>query len=893
MFINLFIFLSQEITLPQHVKLSYQGIGKKAVGQNISGVLKTAMDFEDEDIFKDIDANILSGVQHRSNDEDKENFMDKILFGEDSGKQKKRCLESLLECKRRFECQGRNISKTLQVDSRSLVGFVCDAIGVISSSLIHDDDKYITLFDFVFETSTALSRCAYELFNFTFTNIYELEVSISSQSNSSDSKKSTQNILQFFQYILYYVENYSKHGNNFQDTALTIWNNFHQLKLSLKPLKCIGSAVIDHQSLCHQQFHMYLSIHLYYLITSYKLLTIVNSQDDIIKCTQYTSDITRNNGETFNFNISSLKNDILLMMVQLTNLTLKSFNKMSQPEDAYHLSPFKCDCIPEFWFVLKLLCGKIDRECKNKLFWENLETVFELIDKSSRNENFDEIDSTSEGEKLPTSITCSKPYLYMIWFLKHLLSLDVNENNQSERMEKFTDDYEYTEKIVKKLTNVDTISENELRIILTLLDSIVSNKDLCKSDIITSLWEYFHKRLNSNFILKSMPFAYSLSSLNSNRSVLEILTNIEHLMTAKKQKGEENSYTLFLRMLGVYLLKYNHEQRVWNQIKGRMYSKFSQNKLSTLTEQGIQHLCHLFIILFYVKGNQELSKIQTFLSIISNIKDKDGTAYTTREIILKTNLAFILISIRNHMNIDNSMITSVMNLLNQNHPNSQNYESMLKIYLQTVKDIFSESEDLTLGQHQLLGSWIEKMLSTKVSSSVMNIFFNIFTLVLNKLRPYHPIGKDSQMASYFTCAQELVVPNLQTEANFNLDTLDSMTEFLSALTLFSISGGVNYKTEATLILNKLIVRSNVNFELKMNYVRRLLSCEDMHSFSLMAFIPNIETIVTQCYLLSLILSEQNDGDGMRRYVEAHCLQRLKQKYSVNSSQCLQHQVSFT
>lgn len=851
------------------------------------------MDFDDEDIFMDMDPKILPEGQQRSNEEVKENFLDKILFGEDGGKPKDHEMKKSVESKKSFGCQSKSISKSLCVDKRSLVGFVCDVLSSHSSSMTDDGGNYITLFDFLFEKSTALHKCTNELFNFTFTTIYELEFAISSQNNFSDCKKSIQNVLQFFKYIIYYIETYSKHVHVFQDTAISIWNNFHQLKLSLKSLKCIGSSVIDHQSLCQQQLHMYLNIHLYYLITVYKLLSIERSQHDIAQCTQYTSDITSNSAEPYNFNISSLKNDILFFMIQLTELTLKSFNKISQPEDVYHLSPFKCDCIMEFWFILKLLCGKIHQEGKNELFWKNLETIFELVEKSSDYQNNDAFDSTSEHKLLPTYITCSKPYLFIIWFLKHLLSLDVSsdETHQLEQIEKFTDDCEYTEKIVKKLTNVDTISENELRIILTCLNSIVSGKATCKPDIITSLWEYFHKRLNSNFILKSMPFAYSLSSLNCNRSVLELLTYVEQLTTAKIEKGEDNSYSLFLRMLGVYLLKYNHEQRVWNQIKGRMYSKFSQNKLSTLSEQGIQHLCHLFVLLFYVKGNQELAKIQTFLNIISSMKDRDSNAHTTREILLKTNLAFILISIRNHVNVDNSMITPVLNFLNQN-PSSQNSENMLRIYLLTVKDIVNESEDLALGQHQLLGSWIEKVLSTKMSAGVTNVLFNVFTLVLNKLRPYHPIDKDSQLASYFMCAHENVLPNLQTEVSFNANTLESMTEFLAAFTLFSISGGVNYKHEATLILNKLLVRSSVNFELKMNYVKRLLSCEDMQSFSLMAFIPNIETIVTQCYLLSLILSEQEDGDGLRRYVEAHCLQKMKRKYSVDNSQSLKHQVSY-
>ncbi|KAI5703815.1 hypothetical protein M8J75_016517 [Diaphorina citri] len=832
------------------------------------------MDFEDEDIFMDIDAKLLSSGQDR-------------IFPDEGN------MEISAKIKRGFECKNKNISKSLQCHSTSLIAYVNEITSSSSSILLCDSvNDYIILYDYVFEKSTALSQSEVtdELFNFTFTNIYELDMMLTSQNKSPNSKQITQNVLSFFQYIVQYVDQYLTYHRSAQDATVNIWNNFHQLKLSLKELRCVGTAMITNQSICHQQFHLYLNIHLYYLVTCYKLLSIQKGQDDTTQCTQYMCDINRENTEPLSFNFNSLRNDILLLMIQLTELTLRNFNKITQLEDLYHLSPFKCDCIAEFWFVLKLVCRKIDGH-GNNLFWKNLETVFELMEKSLDQE----IKDTNDNDELPSYIICSKPYLYFIWFLKHLFSLNVisSEIHSTEHMAKFNDDCDSTEKIVKKLTNLDNISENELRIILTFLDSIVSLKEVCKPDIIIALWEYFHKRLNSNFVLKSMPFAYTLSCLNSNRSVLEVLTHVEQMISSTRiQKNEENSYTLFLRMLGIYLLKYNHEQRIWNQVKGRMYSKFSQNKLSTLSEQGIQHVSNLFILLFYIKGNQELVKIQTFLNSILTIKDKDTISHTAREIVLKTNLTFVLINIRNNVSIDATILSPVLNLVNQNldNPNGPNYEKLMKIYLQTVMDVIKESDDLTLGQHLLLGAWIRKLLdNSKVSSNVMNIFYNLFTLVLTKLRPYQPVQKDSQMGMYFTCILEFL-PNLRTDLNFNPDTMQTMTEFLSALTLFTLSGGVNYKSEATQILNKLVVNSKVNFELKLTYVKCLLSNEDMQSYSLVTFIPNIETIITQCYLLSLILSEHSDGDGMSRYVQSHCLHKLRQNYIMEDNQFTQAQV---
>uniref|UniRef100_A0A8D9AVP1 Protein MMS22-like n=1 Tax=Cacopsylla melanoneura TaxID=428564 RepID=A0A8D9AVP1_9HEMI len=832
------------------------------------------MDFEDEDIFMDIDPKILS-EKDRWNKHDHDDLH----------------LENVGMTVKGFECPSKHISKDLQVCANSLIGFVNNVLSPASCAVLNDDSNdYVLLFDFLFEKSTALSNNIYELFNFTFTNIYQLESSLNSQDKCGNSKKINQSILGFFKYMLSYVDNYLKCDPNPQESIVIIWNNFNQLKSSLKPLSLIGSTTLSKQSLCHQQFHVYFNVHLYYLLTCYKLLYVQNEKMNSTQFTQYVSEI-HSDRETINVDANSLRNDILLVMIQLTELSLKCFNKISQPEDVYHLSPFKCDCVTQFWFILKLICQKMDPHKSNELFWKNLDIVFGLLE----NEHQEDIGEDSKTD-VPMYITCSKPYLYSIWFLKHLLSLNINSNDEliqsPENLEKFIDNFDCTEKITKKLTNVDNISENELRTILTLLDGIISLKETCKPDIITTLWEYFQKRLNSNFVLKSTPFAYTLSCLNNNRSALEVLTHVEQLISfVRKPKSEENSYTLFLRILGMYLMKYNHEQRLWNQIKGRMYSKFSQSKLSTLTEQGIQHVSNLFILLFYIKGNQELVKIQTFLNIILTMKD---ISPTTREIVLRTNLTFILINIRNNVSLDARLLSPIMNILNENcdHPNKSNYEQVIKLYLLTVNDVFKESEDLTLGQNLLLGHWMSKILSnTKVSSNVMNIFYNLLSLVLSKLRQYQPIERDSQMGMYFSCILEHVLPHLRTDFNFNIDTMETMTEFLSELTLFTLSGGVNYKSETFQILNMLIVNTNVNFELKMNYVKCLISNEDMHSFSLTTFIPNIEIIITQCYLLSLIVSEHTINDSMGKYVEAHCLQRFRQNYAASlSSQYVQEQV---
>jgi hypothetical protein len=78
---------------------------------------------------------------------------------------------------------------------------------------------------------------------------------------------------------------------------------------------------------------------------------------------------------------------------------------------------------------------------------------------------------------------------------------------------------------------------------------------------------------------------------------------------------DEDSFCLFLRLLGKHLIccLAHNQQRHWQQMKGRIYSKFPPNKLLALAELGLYHFVSLFLTLAVTVDVQEVVSLsQTY-----------------------------------------------------------------------------------------------------------------------------------------------------------------------------------------------------------------------------------------------------------------------------------------
>jgi hypothetical protein len=87
-----------------------------------------------------------------------------------------------------------------------------------------------------------------------------------------------------------------------------------------------------------------------------------------------------------------------------------------------------------------------------------------------------------------------------------------------------------------------------------------------------------------------------------------LLQQVKSRLEFSEAPQDENSFSLFLCLLGKHLtscLSQSHE-RQWQQMKGRIYSKFSPSKLRALTEMGLYHFVSLFLTLAVTVDLQEV-----------------------------------------------------------------------------------------------------------------------------------------------------------------------------------------------------------------------------------------------------------------------------------------------
>lgn len=118
------------------------------------------------------------------------------------------------------------------------------------------------------------------------------------------------------------------------------------------------------------------------------------------------------------------------------------------------------------------------------------------------------------------------------------------------------------------------------------------------------------------FIFRSKSASGLLAQLNNKLelSVPDKNTNSFHLFLRLLGKNlgvfSFSNYTFLIRsfQIGRGLRKWNDNPRFWNQLKGRIYSKFSISKLLSLNEMGLYHFISLFLTLALTTDLHEVVK---------------------------------------------------------------------------------------------------------------------------------------------------------------------------------------------------------------------------------------------------------------------------------------------
>lgn len=272
--------------------------------------------------------------------------------------------------------------------------------------------------------------------------------------------------------------------------------------------------------------------------------------------------------------------------------------------------------------------------------------------------------------------------------------------NYSRTTQEETENVEFLERITQQFLNASP-NEEQLRIFIGLLTPTLLEWWQPKVNIPMTLWEYFHKKLNSSFYIAGAAPSNLAVSCSSGQAYLEKCRN----MLNKPPDANLSSYTLFVLLMGKCLEKLltSHAKHQSQKLLGRIYTKFSTQKLLALNETGIHHLIELFLVLSLCGDFNELSgKLKDQLLSIALEK-----VTAPKQIAIAKGHMALLILYAQH----NYDLTDYITKLLQQLTAIRNDLAVSKVMANSLLDIFNYADNFQRGEHKLLSSWVPNFLN--------------------------------------------------------------------------------------------------------------------------------------------------------------------------------------
>nr|XP_060473193.1 protein MMS22-like [Panthera onca] len=302
--------------------------------------------------------------------------------------------------------------------------------------------------------------------------------------------------------------------------------------------------------------------------------------------------------------------------------------------------------------------------------------------------------------------------------------------------------WNFVEELLKKSIGVqDGIPEEQLRMhlhcCLTLCDFWEPN-----IVIVTILWEYYSKNLNSSFSISWLPLKGLTHIIKSPLSMLEM---VKTCCCDKQDNGlykSSSSYTIFLCILAKVVKKAmkNNGPHPWKQVKGRIYSKFHQKRMEELTEVGLQNFFILFLLLAAVAEVEDVAG--HVLGLLNFLKP----SFITSPLIWKGQVAFLLMYIQKNLDIGvlaekfsgafREKAKEFLVSKNDEMGQRQTLWTLLSIYIDGVQEVFETSHCLHPSHEKLLNDGFS-MLLRACQESELRIVLSFLQAVLARIRSMH------------------------------------------------------------------------------------------------------------------------------------------------------------
>ncbi|KAM6185176.1 protein MMS22-like [Rhynchocyon petersi] len=616
------------------------------------------------------------------------------------------------------------------------------------------EEDTVEIFGIQWVTETALVNSTRELFHLLRQQLYKLETLLQANCDfgqisvlhcKADSIR--QQCVIFLHYIKVFIFRYLKAQNTESPVPVhpyealeaqlpsVLVDELHGLllyigHLSELPTINIGAFVNQNQNKLFPPswhlLHLHLDIH-------WLVLEILHVLGEKLKYVVYGHQFMNLAGDNLT-NVSLFEEHCESLLCDLINLSLNRYDKV-RPSEALTSHHCPCLCIKELWVLLIHL---LDHKCK----WSLSESFWNWMNKSLRT-----LFEKSSEQKRPVPIIQSRdPLGFCWWITTHLASFyQFDRHGVPDEMRLMESNWNLVEELLKKSISVQGgILEEQLRMYL-LCCLTLSHFWEPNIAIVTILWEYYSKNLNSSFSVSWLPLKGLANIVKSPMAMLEMVK----ICCCDKQDHDlyesSSSYMIFLCILAKVVKKAlkNNGPHPWKQVKGRIYSKFHQKRMEELTEVGLQNFFSLFLLLAVVAEVEDVAS--HVLDLLNFLRPASITA-SQRTLIWKGQMAFLLMYVQKNLDIGvlaeklagafrekaKEFLVSKNDELGQ----KQTLWTLLSIYIDGVQEVFETSYCLHPSHEKLLNDGFTMLLPACRESQLRTVM-NFLQAVLARVRSMH------------------------------------------------------------------------------------------------------------------------------------------------------------
>uniref|UniRef100_A0A674NIX5 Protein MMS22-like n=1 Tax=Takifugu rubripes TaxID=31033 RepID=A0A674NIX5_TAKRU len=592
----------------------------------------------------------------------------------------------------------------------------------------------IEIFGFVWVTETALVESTKLLFGLFRQKVYRLETLVQSSSTRDfgqvgnlhyEAEDLRQQCVSFLQYVKVFLYRYAVHPFHKLEAQLpsALLEELFGITLLIGRLKDLPASLQSAFTMSNQGkifppswhlLHLHLDIHWSVL----EILHLLGNklQGQVVYAHQFVN-LT---GEYLT-DTSLFEEHLCNLLCDLTGLAMGKYSKV-RPTEALSIHHYLCPCTKEFWVLLMHLLEHRHKAMRRQSFWSYMNSLLRpLVSGKPAPEQF---------RGLPTH--CNDLLGFTWWLVTHVSMLSQYNRNGTPQTEKNVgDNWNFVEELLKLTCNPKQgLPEEHIRMHVHCCLSLSLLWEPSTSAVST-LWEYYSRNLNASCSVKWLGVS-DLGTLY--KTPLALLAQARsccspsplHSLGHTQLYRSASSFHIFLRVLALCLAQDGVAGFPQRQIKGRVYSKFSQKKMQELSETGLMN----FLLLFLVVARQvELEDVASrACELLGFLPSNCPTGHRT--LIWRGQLSLLALASSFNQTAKEfySKTTEVSRKLALWGP--------LSSYMEGVVEVFETSTNLSLSQEKLLNEGFDWLLpACRVSE--LNSALSFLQVVLAQLRRVH------------------------------------------------------------------------------------------------------------------------------------------------------------